>query len=112
MSELVADAATAARPAGKHTEAAIATVSAVVITLIVTAIVGWIFGVFSRGQEAVSEDQIRDVVNEMMVLDDGQTYSAALETIDDAVIRIGTKVEGIEADVTDIRGAVRALARQ
>lgn len=110
MSEVAADAPVPAFK--KHSEAAIATVAAVVITLMVTAIVGGLFGVFSKGMDASSEDQIREVVKGMMVLDDEQTYAAALVRIDRAVVRIGTKVEGIEADVTDIRGAVRALARQ
>lgn len=105
MSEVTAE------PPKKHQEAMIATVLSVTVTLIVTMAVGWFVGVFSRGQDAASEDQIRAVVKEMMVTDDEQSYAAALETIDDAVVRINTKVEGIEADVTDIRGAVRALAR-
>lgn len=114
MSEITADDAGAPMhiKQRKHTEAAIATVASVAITLMVTGLLGWVFGVFSAGVDAGAENQIREVVKEMMVLDDGQSYAAALETIDDAAIRIQTKVEGIEADVTDIRGAVRALARQ
>jgi hypothetical protein len=110
MSEITADEAPPSL-AQKHSEAAIATVASVVITLLVTMVVGWFFGVFAAGVDAGAEQQIRDVVKEMMITDDEVTYAAALAQIDRAVVRIGTKVEGIEADVTDIRGAVRALAR-
>jgi hypothetical protein len=111
MSEITADEAPPSL-ARKHSEAAIATVASVAITLVVTGLLGWAFGVFSAGVDAGAEQQIRDVVKEMMITDQDLTYAAALAQIDRAVVRIGTKVEGIEADVTDIRGAVRALSSQ
>jgi len=89
----------------------IATAISVVVTLIITIVVGWFAGVFSRGQDAITEQMIKKVVKEILITDDDQSYAQALEEIDDAVVRIGTKVEGIEDDVVDIRGAVRALAR-
>lgn len=84
------------------------------VTLTVTALVGWFSGVWSQGSEALARDQIeaiaKEVIAEEMVTDSGQTQAQALVTISAALIRIETKVEGVEDDVSDIRMAVRALA--
>ena len=96
-------------------KAIIATVVSTFVAIVVTGMVGWFTGVWSQGSEALVRDQIesiaKEVIAEEMVTDAGVTQAQALVMISESLVRIETKVEGVEDDVTDIRNAVRALAQ-
>lgn len=90
------------------------TAASTFVAVVVTGLVGWTTGVWSQGSEAIARDQIeaiaKEVIAEEMMTDTGQTQAEALVVIGQALVRIETKVEGVEDDVADIRTAVRALA--
>lgn len=96
-------------------KAMIATAASTFIAVVVTGTIGWVTGVWSQGSEAVARDQIeaiaKQVIAEEMTTDEGITQAQALVQISQALVRIETKVEGVEDDVADIRQAVRALAQ-
>jgi hypothetical protein len=85
------------------------------VAVAVTGAVGWLTGVWNQGSEAIARDQIeaiaKEVIAEEMTTDEGITQAQALVQISQALVRIETKVEGVEDDVADIRQAVRALAQ-
>jgi type II secretory pathway predicted ATPase ExeA len=96
-------------------KALIATAASTFIAVVVTGLVGWFTGVWSQGSEAMARDQIeaiaKEVIADEMTTDSGITQAQALVQISQALVRIETKVEGVEDDVADIRQAVRALAQ-
>jgi len=59
----------------------IAVAASAVVTLLATTTVGWVLGVFQRGSTALTEDQIKAVMEDVMVLDDGDSYGKALSEI-------------------------------
>lgn len=96
-------------------KAMIATAVSTFIAVVVTGTIGWLTGVWNQGSEAIARDQIesiaKEVIAEEMTTDEGITQAQALVQISQALVRIETKVEGVEDDVADIRQAVRALAQ-
>ena len=95
-------------------KAIIATAVSTFIAVVVTGLVGWFTGVWSQGSDAIARDNIEEIVAEVLEselkTDDGMTHAQALSKINGALVRIETKVEGVEGDISDIRNAVRALA--
>lgn len=89
----------------------IATAAATVVTLLVTMLVGWIAGVFDRGQTALTEDQIEAVLERVLVTDSGKTYAATLAEVNGTLIAIDTKVGIIQTDVDKLERAIRELAQ-
>lgn len=88
----------------------IATAAATVVTLLVTMIVGWIAGVFERGSDALTEDQIEAVIKKVLVTDSGKTYAATLSEVNGTLISIDTKVGIIQGDVDKLERALRELS--
>ena len=87
-----------------------------VITAAATAIVlgmgGWVFGVFQTGSAAIDEQQIKDVLKEVLLRDNGQTYAASLVTVETTVVRLETRVEGLTDDVDDLEDFVLELSSE
>jgi len=90
----------------------IGNVCTAVATAAILGLLGWVFGVFSAGQDALTEQQIKDVIAEVMILDDGRTYAAALDSIDKSVGEINVSVGHIQGDISRIDTAVGILAAE
>jgi len=88
----------------------IATASATVVTLVVTMLVGYVAGVFERGSDALTEDQIEKVLERVLVTDAGKTYAATLSEVNGTLISIDTKVGIIQGDVDKLERALRELS--
>ena len=78
-------------------------------TAIVLGIGGWGLGVFNTGQAAIDKQQIEDVLIEVLLRDNGQTYAASLATIETTVIILETRVGILTEDVTDLEEFVLDL---
>ncbi len=68
----------------------------IVATLVLTAVVGSFMGVFARGTEALTEDQIKKVLTETLVLDSGDTYGMALTDINGHLLVIDQRLNTME----------------
>ncbi len=95
----------------------LATAAGAAVTLLVTGIFGWVFGVFEAGAEAIeagsdaaTKQQIKDVMEEVMKMPDGRSYAATLASMDRTLIEVSTKVNGLETNMGILTGAVLALA--
>ena len=76
----------------------ITTAGTAVVTLLVTAIVGSFLGVFDRGQQALTEDQIKAVLEETQVtVIDGQTktYGEALSLMNERQVRMDATLQAL-----------------
>ena len=80
-----------------------------VATAIVLGIGAKVMGVFDAGTAAVSEQQIKDVLADVLLRDNGQTYAASLVTVETTVVRLETKVEALEEDVDDLESDLLSL---
>ena len=60
------------------------------VTLLVSAFLAYFIGVFERGSEAISEDQIKAVVKEVMITDEEKTYAQTLSEINVRLAAIET----------------------
>lgn len=85
-----------------------------VVTAVVTAgvlgVLGWALGVFSAGSDALDEAQIKAVIDEVLIRDNGATYAASLASIDISVASINTSIEAIKDDIDDLEDSVAILA--
>ena len=80
----------------KKTITAVAASAAV--TLLATTVVGSFIGVFERGSDALTEDMIKNVLEEVLVTDEGMTYAQTLASIN-------TRLTTIEANQTNMQKA-------
>ena len=87
-----------------------------VVTAVVTAgilgVLAWAGGVFSAGTDALSEAQIEAVIKKTLVLDDGQTYAATLDSIDKSVGEINISLGFIKDDIDDLEESVGILVAE
>lgn len=85
-----------------------------VVTAVVTAVIlgigGYFMGVFEKGNQAISKEAIREVLEEEMQTDSGITYGAALTQIGLDINTVSTRVEELKGDVDDLEDAVLTLA--
>jgi hypothetical protein len=86
------------------------------IAVVVTGLVGWLTGVWNQGNDAMREDEIQAIVQEMLdkelTTDTGMTQAQALAQINGALNRIESTVNINREDIRDIRSAVQALASE
>lgn len=66
------------------------------VTLLVSAFIGYFIGVFERGSDALSEDQIKAVLAVALVTDEGKTYAQVLAETNNRLIAIETRLTGME----------------
>jgi threonine dehydrogenase-like Zn-dependent dehydrogenase len=87
-----------------------------VITAVVTAgvlgILGWAGGVFEAGSTALDEQQIEAVIKRVLVMDSGQTFAQALNSLNNTSIALNTTVTELTKEVDDLEVAVLALAAE
>ena len=83
-----------------------------VITAVILGILGFFMGVFERGAEAISEDQIEEVIKRVLITDANKTYAETLVDINGTLISIDTKVGILQTDVRDLESAVLDLAAE
>ena len=87
-----------------------------VVTAVITAgvlgILAWASGVFSAGQDALTKQQIKDVIEQVMILDSGDTYAATLDSIDKAVGEINVSIGAIKEDIDDLEDSMALLAAE
>ncbi len=93
-------------------KALIANVGTAVATAAVLGLLGWATGIFSAGQDALTKQQIKDVVGEVLIRDNGATYAASLASIDLSLASISTSVNELKGDVDALEVAVLALAAE
>jgi len=60
------------------------------VTLLVSVFLGYFIGVFERGSDALSEDQIKKVLAVVLVTDEGKTYAQTLSSINTRLTAIET----------------------
>lgn len=86
------------------------------IAVVVTGLVGWFTGAWNQGNDAMREDEIQLIVQQMLdkelQTDSGLTQSQALSQINNAVTRIESTVNINREDIRDIRSAVQVLASE
>jgi len=90
----------------------IGNVCTAVVTALVMALIGWAFGVFEAGSQALDDAQIKRVIAEVMILDDERSYAVALDSIDKSVGEINLSIGYIQRDISRIDTAVGALAAE
>ncbi len=93
-------------------KAIVGNVLTAVATAVILGIAGWAAGVFSAGSEALDENQIEAVIRRVMVLDNGDTYGAALSSMNIHLGSIDTSIGHIQGDIQRIDRAVGALAAE
>jgi len=93
-------------------KALIGNVCTAVATATILGILGWAMGIFSAGQDALTEQQIKAVIAEVMVLDDGRTYGQALNSVDKSVGEINVSIGFIKDDISRIDTAVGILTAE
>lgn len=92
------------------------------ITTVIAAIVGGIFGWFGEkaddleaGEAAINREQIETIVDEMLTerlqTDSGETLMAVMSEVRDSQIANTATLEAIRDDVDDLEAAVLALTR-
>lgn len=77
-----------------------------VVTAAILGILGWAMGVFERGSDAISEDQIIAVVEAIMVTDAGKTYKARLAEVDIELAVVETRLVAAAKDIDDIEDII------
>ena len=95
-----------------ESKAIIGNVLTAVITAAVLGVSAWIMGVFEAGTAALDEAQIKAVVKEVLIRENGDTYGSSLVSIDGSLIAIDTNILAIKEDIDDLESAVRALASE
>jgi hypothetical protein len=84
-----------------------------VLTAVVTAVVlgigAFVMGVFEKGTDAISEDQIRAVIEEVMVTDAGKTYKARLAEVDIELAVVETRLGKATDDIDDLEDMLGEL---
>lgn len=87
-----------------------------VITAVVTAgvlgVLAWAGGVFSAGSQALDEQQIKAVIEEVLIRDTGATYAASLASIDISLATINTSIGAIKDDIDDLEDSVAILVAE
>ena len=78
----------------KKTIVAVAVSAAV--TLLATSLVAYAIGVFARGSEALTDDQIKKVIKEVMITDEEKTYAQTLVEINNRLTVIETNTAGMQ----------------
>ena len=77
-----------------------------VLTAVVTAGVlgalGFFMGVFEKGAQAMNEDQITAVIEEVLVMDSGKTYKARMAELNIEIATMETRVTLLKTDVVDL----------
>lgn len=94
----------------KEVNPIVSNVLTAVITAVVLGVLGFFMGIFEKGAEAISEDQIEAVLKKVLVTDDGATYGAALSALstNDAVIL--SEIGNLKSDVGDLEDSIIDLA--
>lgn len=82
-----------------------ATIIGAAVTLIVTTIVASLLGVFAAGSEALSKDQIKEVMNEVLVTPAGVSFGAE-------IANINTRLTIMETNQKNMQLAIAALAAE
>lgn len=67
-----------------------------IITLLATTVVGSLIGVFERGSDALTEDQIKAVLEEVLVTDEEKTYAQTLAEINVRLASIEANQNGMQ----------------
>ena len=93
-------------------KALISNVITAVATAAVLGVIGWAGGIFSAGSDALSEQQIEAVIKRTLVLDNGATYAASLDSIDKAVGEINVSIGFIKDDIEDLEDSVGILVAE
>jgi len=87
-----------------------------VVTAVITAgiigVLGWTLGVFNAGSDALTEAEIKRVMAETLILDDGLTYAATLDSIDKSVGEINVSLGFIKDDIEDLEDSVAILVAE
>lgn len=66
------------------------------VTLLVSAFLGYFIGVFERGSAALTEDQIKAVITEVMITDEEKTYAQTLAEINNRLTKIEANQDGMQ----------------
>jgi hypothetical protein len=84
-----------------------------VLTAVVTAVVlglgAFVMGVFEKGSDAINEEQIRAVIEEVMVTDAGKTYKARLAEVDIELAVVETRLGKATDDIDDLEDMLGEL---
>ena len=59
----------------------VATASGAAVTLVVGLIIGGLLGVFNAGSDALTEEQIKKVMSEILVTPQGNSFGAEIDEI-------------------------------
>ncbi len=85
-----------------------------VVTAVATAVVlgvgGMMIGVFNTGQAAIDKEQIKEVLAEVLLRDNGKTYAQSLVTVENTVLVLETRVGALTEDVDDLEDFVLDLS--
>ena len=81
-----------------------------VLTAVVTAgvlgVLGFFMGVFEKGAQAMNEDQITAVIEEVLVMDSGKTYKARMAELNIEIATMETRVTLLKTDVVDLEASL------
>jgi len=80
-----------------------ATIIGAAVTLLATTVVAALLGVFKAGSDALTEDQIKEVMTEVLVTPEGVSFGAEISNIN-------TRLTAIETTLIFQQRALEALS--
>jgi capsule polysaccharide export protein KpsE/RkpR len=81
-----------------------------VVTAVVLGIGAFFMGVFERGSDALTEDQIIAVIDKTLVTASGKTLKARIAEVDGQLIGLETRANALEKEVDDLEEDIFILA--
>lgn len=92
-----------------HKEVIVGVVTAVA-TAAILGVIGWVGGVFSKGQDAVDRAVIQAIVHEVMVTASGKPVKERIAEVDSQLAVLETRTGRLEKDIDDAEQAILCLA--
>jgi len=92
------------------TKGIIEKVTVSVVTAAVLGIGAFFMGVFERGTDALTEDQIIEVLDKTLVTASGKTLKARIAEVDGQLVALETRADILEKDIDDAEKSILCLA--
>jgi poly-gamma-glutamate capsule biosynthesis protein CapA/YwtB (metallophosphatase superfamily) len=92
------------------TKSIISNVLTAVLTTAVLGIGAYVMGVFEKGSEAISEDQIIRVIDATLVTASGKKLRARIAEVDQQLVALETRADRLEKDLDEAERSILCLA--
>lgn len=92
------------------TKAIVSNVLTAVLTTAVLGVGAYVMGVFEKGAEAITEDQIIAVIDETLVTASGKTLKARIAEVDQQLAVLETRADILEKNLDEAEKSILCLA--